>query len=180
MKNLFCFFLLLSLLFSCKKKDDVSPAPPVIKYGSFGYVSEKEAYFKFTFHDNDGDIGLKDSDTTGSYSHKTFGYYDFYMQYLFRDSSGNYEPAYSFTNHIDSVSGQTVQDTIFDSKTQYRIPFVENNTKSQSLDGEVMIKLDGFRPGKTPAYQHFKTIFYMYDRALHKSNVVTTPDIYVP
>ncbi len=170
MRKLSLIFLVLAaavFTFSCKKITNPEPGPPLIKFKSFSVVSETEAYLHFTFTDPDGDIGLKGSDTTGAFAYGSEYYNDFHMRFEFKNYQGNY---------IDSVWTDpfTLQkDSGF---ILYRIPYVQNNSKDKELNGEIIIKLAGFRPASNKKY--FRHKFYIYDRAHHKSNVVFTPEAY--
>jgi hypothetical protein len=158
-----------ALLFSCKKITEPEPGPPVIAYKQFSIASETEAYFHFTFTDPDGDIGLKPGDTTGAFSYGTEYYNDFHMRFQFKNEQGNF---------IDSVWYDPIANVKDSGMVLYRIPFVENNSRDKSLTGEVIIKMAGFRPASNK--KNFRYVFYIYDRAHRKSNVVTTPEFYYP
>jgi hypothetical protein len=174
-KKLFCFSVVLLLVFySCKKESDPAPAPPVITFGSFTTSDAYTGVLTFNFSDADGDIGLNPSDTTGPYATNTVGYYDFYMRYyyfspVFKKYVTFYYPLQNGNAYIDSAI------------TPYRIPFVTNNTKSKSLNGQIIINLNQYKPiGFGDSINNFRYEFWMYDRALHKSNVVTTPGFSTP
>jgi hypothetical protein len=167
---LFCAAAAMIVL-SCKKITNPTPGPSVIAFKSFDIVSETEAYFHFTFTDPDGDIGLKSSDTSGAFAHGSEYYNDFHMRFQFKNYQGNFIDSVwidpnNFVNPADS------------GLILYRIPYVDNKSKDKSLTGEVIIKLAGFRP--TSDKKNFRYHFYIYDRAHHKSNVVTTPEFYFP
>jgi len=165
--------LILSLLvfglviFSCKKITNPEPGPPVIAFKDFSIVKETEAYFHFTFTDPDGDIGLKDEDTTGAFAVGSPYYDDFHMKFQFK----NYQGVFVDSLFYDPKTSQ--KDTII---YLYRIPFVTNNSKDKSLTGEIIVKMSGFRPETT--LRKFRYVFYIYDRAHHKSNVITTPEFF--
>jgi len=164
-------FLLSGGLFvlSCKKIKEPDPGPPVISYKEFVIVSETEAYLHFNFTDPDGDLGLKNSDTTGAFAFGSIYYNDFHMRFQFKNVQGNY---------IDSVWVDPFVGNTDSGFVLYRIPFIENRSRDKSLTGEVIIKMAGFRPASNKKY--FRYNFYIYDRAHNKSNVVTTPEFYFP
>jgi hypothetical protein len=169
-KKLFCFSIVLGVVFySCKKETTPAPAPPVISFASFTTSDGDNAVLTFNFSDADGDIGLKQSDTSGVYALGTVGYYDFYMRYYYLDSTGNYVTFYSpIPNQPPSLADSAI--------STYRIPFITDNIKSKSLDGQIIINFStGYKPGNSAKLNNFRFVFWMYDRALHKSNVVTTP-----
>jgi hypothetical protein len=171
--KLFYFSVVLVLIFaSCKKASTPAPAPPVISFASFTTSDATNGILTFNFSDADGDIGLNQEDTTGLYATNTVGYYDFYMRYFYLDSTGNYVKFFHAFN-----GGNPIEDS---AKFLYRIPFVVNNIKSKTLDGQIIINLNGYKPANTALYRNFRYEFYIYDRALHKSNVVTTPGFSTP
>lgn len=152
------------LVFSCKKITNPDPGPPVIAYKSFTIISETEAYMQFTFSDPDGDIGLRDSDTSGAFAFGSEYYNDFHMRFQLKNNQGNY---------IDSVWTDPFTGAKDSAVFYYRIPYVDNKSKDKSLKGEIIVRMAGFRPASI--YKDFRYTFFIYDRAHHKSNVVTTP-----
>ena len=59
----------------------------------------------------------------------------------------------------------------------YRIPYVTNNIKSKTLEGQIIVNVNGYKPVShyNDSLSNFRFQFWIYDRALNKSNVVTTP-----
>ena len=175
MKKLFYFSAILVLvLYSCVKTTTPAPAPPVISYSSFTTSDANTGVFTFNFTDADGDIGLNQSDTTGPYARSTVGYYDFYMRYYCWSQHANTYVTYFFP----WPNGNTLIDS---SIVAYRIPFVVNNTKNKGLDGQIIVNFGQYKPPPNDdSMKIFRYEFWMYDRALHKSNVVTTPSFTTP
>jgi hypothetical protein len=182
--SLIAFVLLFA--FSCKKDNSTPNAAPVISYDSFvmGPQSAMTATLTFNFSDADGDIGLQPGDTTGSYATGSVGYYDFYMRYYWKNYAGNFVTYYFPWN--TPING----DTSFIDKSIItgRIPYINNTSKVKSLSGQIIIPLFEYIPAApypppppklvnwTDSLDHFKYEFWIYDRAGHKSNVVTTPE----
>lgn len=175
MKKLFYFSAVLVLvLCSCSKPSTPAPAPPKITFGSFTTSDANTAVFTFNFTDADGDIGLNQGDTTGPYAINTYGYYDFYMRYYcWSPTTGKYVTYYKVIPNLSVFLDSAI--------VRYRIPFVVNNTKNKSLDGQIIINLAGYKPQPdNDSMNNFRYEFWIYDRALHKSNVVTTPSFTTP
>lgn len=186
MKKLFCFSVVLVLVFyACKKETTPAPAPPIITFGSFTTSDAYTGVFTFNFSDADGDIGLNPSDTSGPYATNTVGYYDFYMRYYCWSPHANKYITYYFPFGSNLLTDSAI--------LTYRIPFVTNNTKNKGLNGQIIINFDGtgYKPPDQPititptppnsdSLHHFRFEFWIYDRALHKSNVVTTPGFVTP
>ena len=162
-------FLLGLLVFSCKKSSTVNPGPPVITFKDLNVIKETEAYFHFGFTDPDGDIGLKNEDTTGAFAFNSIYHNDFHMRLQVQNLSGVWKDTAlynSSTNKFDTLG------------FVYRIPYVDNKSKDKSLTGEVYVQLTGYRFVST--IKKFRYRFYIFDRAHNKSNEVTTPEFNYP
>jgi hypothetical protein len=151
---------------ACIKKENY-PADPVISYKEFQSYDDDSAYFTLKFTDGDGDFGLNAGDTSGTYSNSTPYYYNLYMKYMYQKSDGTWS-AYFNPNPL-------VNDTQY---YKFRVPFIEQPGKDKSMNGEVRVKLTELRPSVT--HKSIKYLFYVYDKALHKSNVVESPAFPLP
>ncbi|MHB8260738.1 MAG: hypothetical protein ACYDCN_14835 [Bacteroidia bacterium] len=171
MRKLFYIsFVSISILvaFSCKNPNNPSSVVPVISFANFTTSDNTHAVLTFNFSDGDGDIGMQQGDTA----------YDFYMRYYWKNYTGN------FVTYYYQWPGLSDSSLIDYTIITYRIPYIDNPSKSPGLNGQIIININGYRPPAPPPYpskytdslQHFRYEFYIYDRALHKSNVVTTPE----
>ena len=156
--NLIIIFAL-GLIFGCKKEDP-TPAPPVIKFIAGGLSNDGTySVVKFEFFDNDGDLGLKQEESQGQQQYNLF--IDYYEKF-----NGIWElksPVITYN------SGTNLYDTtVF----HLRVPFVQNKEK-QSLKGDVYVKLlyNAFSVADT-----FKYYMVLLDRALHSSNKIETTE----
>ena len=163
--------LFMLVVFSCKNPNSTPNTAPVISFANFTTSSITSATLTLNFSDADGDIGIQQSDTAS---------YDFIIQYYYKNYAGNFTkfnwhwPLQPFTSLIDS------------SIYTYSIPYIQNNSKNTSLNGQIIINMNVYRPpvpippsptvNWADSLSHFRYQFYMYDRAGHKSNVVTTPE----
>jgi hypothetical protein len=169
MKKLFySSVLLLCILFafSCKKTAPVSVIP-VISFAGFTATDNSTAVLTFNFTDGDGDIGVPSGDST----------IDCYIRYYYLSpTSGKYLPLYA------AISGNPNPNSLADSNIYtYSIPYITDNLKSKSLDGQVVINMNGYKSthGALPdSLDSFRYTIWIFDRAGHKSNVVTTPGLY--
>lgn len=144
---------------SCVKKP-VFPSEPVItykdfiRYGDPGDPDSTELVLAFT--DNEGDIGLDQSDL-----HGVFKDGNIFMEYYHWDTTG---------------TGHWAYDTLV---IFYRAPVIlAPGEDSEPIKGLIYVKQE--RPVYLPVYDSGNKIrynVYMYDRAMHKSNQITTPDI---
>ncbi|MEO8762380.1 MAG: hypothetical protein ABI388_12405 [Bacteroidia bacterium] len=168
MKKLFCFLIIVTLFtFSCKKAATPVPTPPVISYASFTTSSADNARLILNFHDVDGDIGYQLADQTNTNI-------DFYMRYYNEDPA---IPGKFNTFYYAFPNGTPLGDSAI---YTYHIPYVTDNIKDKILDGQIIIDLAGYKPGDLDSLNNFRYEFWIFDRAGHKSNVVTTPAFHTP
>jgi len=157
-------FLLISALFlpSCIKKP-VYPSEPVIAYKDFlrygtNPLVPDSVDLVISFTDNEGDIGLGQSDTSG-----IFKYGNLIMTYYYYDK----DSLQWFT--LDDPTTPTVADTL---RFYYRVPPVlPDDDDSEPMKGLIYAKQKPF----FVVHDSIKYEVYMYDKALHKSNVIETP-----
>ena len=161
MKKVFYFLLVVSctFAFSCKKDNNPTPVPPIISFENFTTSDNLTGRLTINFTDNDGDIGYEEAQQTASN-------YDFYMRYYYKNYLGNYVPFY-YHSSGDPLSDSTIY--------VYHIPYVANNIKTKVLDGQIIIDLNGYKPGNLDSLNNFRYTIWIFDRAGHKSNVITTP-----
>lgn len=154
------FFLLagLGLLTSCIDRVEY-PKEPYIKYENFFIVqdpvtSAKTGIIMISFTDGDGDIGLAEKDTIYPY-HADGDYYYNYIMNIFR-KQGN--------------------DTL---RLPYnmRIPPINPDDYEQNLKGEIYIDIPIDILLTVLPDNKFQFEVFIYDRALHKSNMITSPVI---
>jgi hypothetical protein len=166
--NFFVILIVFVMLFSCKKEQEY-PVIPAIEYKEFLHnPTSQEAYFVFKFTDGDGDIGLKQSDIYPPFDTSSFYYNNFYI-HIYEKINGSYKPFVLF----NTITQQN--DTII---YPYRIPYIEPISANGSLKGELKTKIDDI--GMMLLFLHSDTVqfeAYIFDRKLHKSNVIRTPDI---
>ncbi|HSH52618.1 MAG TPA: hypothetical protein VK982_12915 [Bacteroidales bacterium] len=159
MKTNILYLLSLSfILFSCDKEEKY-PDTPEIKFENFTLAKETENDFeniigrlKFTFTDGDGDIG-NDPNIQTTNDTTTTEVYNTFITRFYKENN------------------QFVRDTTI----TYIIPYLEGGVYREYLKGEIEIKLyftDFY-------YDTLKFDFYIYDRANHKSNTETTPEIII-
>lgn len=152
------FLLMVAMgLTSCIKKEEY-PIEPVIKWESYSVLNDVKGYdslsfLKISYTDGDGDIGLYDSDTVAPYK------YNFFVK-MFQMKNGS------------------LQEIIFpDTNVNFngRIPLLTPSGRNKNIKGgiEMMIEIYFARPiliSDTIAFD-----LYLMDRALHKSNIVSSP-----
>ncbi len=160
--SLFVLFLLLAGFTSCLKRNDFPDEPQIefkdfIKYqNTQGKDSIGILFLKFT--DGDGDIGLDQQDTFPPFDVNSVYYYNFYVKYFERQNG-------------------TFTEVVLPLPNNSRIPNITPEGQNKTLEGEIELKLFINNP-----FSNFDTIkfeAFIYDRALHQSNTIETPDIMV-
>lgn len=162
-KNLTYLLILIALAYgSCIDKPSY-PSEPVIAYKDFiRYGSDPSnpdsVELVVSFTDNEGDIGLEQGDTHGLFKDGNI-----WLVYFF-DTSGVWE-AYD-------TSVTTPQFDTF--KVAYRVPPVlPEGDPAEPMKGLIYVKQSPF----IKVFDKIKYEVYMYDKALHKSNLIETPPL---
>ncbi len=147
-------------LSSCIKQENY-PIIPEIGYQWMNlYFDSSSPYAKtgilsITFQDGDGDIGLNPRDTFPPYNYGGSYYYNYVISYYEKRDTGYVlvplDPPFST-----------------------RIPVLNPNYPGKPIKG---IIVDTLSLDPAPEYDTIRLELFIYDRALHKSNVITTPDI---
>ncbi len=156
--------VLISFLTACPKSQSY-PEEPAIDFeqvqlkDSIDLLGNKNKLYilRFGVTDGDGDIGLKEEDTTGIYDPDS----------LYSDNL--------FTTLYEIVNGDTVK---IDSGKQrnFRIPYVQPEGQNKTLIADIFIDIvfsyngDGVLP-----YDSIYFDFYIVDRQFHKSNIQSSP-----
>ena len=154
--------LLLTTVMSCRKSK-AFPVEPKIEFLRFVKYGTDSAEFEINFTDGDGDIGLNQGDTNAPYQ-KTGRYYNnIFLRYEYYDTSNVLHSFYviPFSNPSDTLDNN------------YRIPVITPNGQVKSLNGEIHVRL--YAPYAVHAKYRFSC--FIYDRALHKSNVIESTDL---
>ncbi len=163
MYKLIIILVFLTLAFTSCVKHEVYPIEPIIEFNDFVKISDgtgvdNKGYLIINFTDGDGDIGLETDDTLPPYNANGDYYYNFLIDY------------YELKN--DSFVKVELPTTF-----NARIPNVEDELASRGIRGEIQIEL--FFNNYSSTSDSVKFSAQIIDRALHKSNIVFTPAIYV-
>ncbi|MFM7216733.1 MAG: hypothetical protein ACKO1U_01795 [Bacteroidota bacterium] len=162
LKRILYISLLLSA-FACKKPIEY-PAEPVIRFQSIsvekatdGY--DDKVYVTISFTDGDGDIGYYPRESGRN-------------EWIFDDPASPYYNNYIVKTSI-LRSGTWVVDT---TNVSARLPYMTPDGSIKALKGEIQreLTLPPALSNDTLQYEIF-----IWDRALHKSNTVTTPAIVI-
>jgi hypothetical protein len=158
----FRFILLISgmlLLSSCMKKE-VYPDVPEIAFQ--GFITQfdtgmyaKRGFLTISFKDGNGDIGLRPNQKEPPFDTGSIYYYNYIIDY-YEKQNGNFVKV------------------VLDPPYNARIPYLTPDDPNKAIKG---IIVDTLILNPMPVYDTVKFKFFIYDRALHKSNVDSTPPI---
>jgi hypothetical protein len=161
MRYLFLVLFVSGLLFftSCMKKETY-PDIPQIEFAGWQSVFDtgqfpKRGILAITFKDGNGDIGLNPADTFPPFNKQG----DYYYNYVFI--------------YYEKQMGTYVKIDL-DPPFSARIPILTPDNPNKAIKG---IIVDTLALNPHPLFDTIRFDLFIYDRALHKSNVVTTPDI---
>ena len=151
------------LFFTACTKHETYSIIPEIAYKSFDKIQtssgiDDKAHLTITFTDGDGDIGLNPEDTFPPYNVHSPYYYNYIIDYYEQQGDSFIKIDLPLTNNS-------------------RIPYVQADLAERGIKGEITIEL--FFNNIMSTADSIRYELYILDRALHKSNVITTPSIYV-
>jgi len=146
-------------LASCVKEDQY-PVVPHIEFTGYGIYSaadgtDSTCKITISYTDGDGDIGLTEADNLEPYK------YNYYLKLM------------------QLVDGQMV-DVILptDSITfNARIPILTPTGRNKNIKGEISMNFDLYFNSYLLKSDTIGFEIYIIDRALNKSNIVTTPNL---
>lgn len=166
MKTIFQIIALLTLsvfLFSCLKTEDY-PIKPQISFKNYfiGYTTDilgnstKVVALTFSFTDGDGDIGLGDGDTLSPFD-KNSNYYYNLCTTKFKKTNG------VFSEVLENPELRN-----------YRIQPLPSVKSKKAIKGDIEINIKVYQ---STGKDTLKYDIFLYDRELHKSNIISTPQI---
>lgn len=174
------FVLFVLLLSTCKKKE-IYPVIPSIEYKGVSFYMANDGtdsvmLLTFGFKDGDGDIGLDQQDTNppyqaqrDKYNKPTNPYYhNLHIDY-YELIDNQYQ---QIIKELDPDATPPVYDTL---RYKFRIENITPEGRHKAIRGDIEVKIQ-----PSPHFDAKDTVkysFYIYDRALNKSNVVETPMI---
>lgn len=153
-KYLFTIVIAGVFIFSCVKKKSY-PTIPEVDYKDFVYFTGDSADLTATFTDGNGDIGVSEGDST-----RTF----WYTYYYFDTITQKYRAYYN----------QLFNDTL---RIGYIVNKPNDSYKDKPISGEIKVRMQKFR--HITQIKKVKYVFYLYDAAGNKSNVITSPELIV-
>jgi hypothetical protein len=153
------FPVIISIFVSCLKKEEY-PVVPQIAYEGFtlefdsGLYAQR-GYLTISFKDGDGDLGLEPDQKYPPFNEGSKYYYNYYIDY--------YEKRNGIFYKVDLGAGYNS-----------RFPNLTQDDPNKAIKGIIVDTLDFFPP---PAHDTIMLKFFIYDRALHQSNIDSTPPV---
>lgn len=145
----------------CEKPEDISVVPS-IAFEKASYTpsssNSDSLLLTFSYVDGDGDIGLGQQDTLPPFD--SLYYYNLHINYF---------------EKIEGQFRQVTRDVFSDDTIRYlyRIPPLLSPNQAKPIKGNITVRI-----GIQTVYSDtIKLSFYIYDRNLHQSNTITTPEI---
>ena len=159
--RLIVIFFSVLVLSACIKQEHY-PIIPQIQFQQFITVFDTGKFavkgiLSISYTDGDGDLGLSNGDTLPPY-----------------DTSGQYYYNYviTFKNKVNGIYKKIDLDPPFSA----RIPILNPDYPGKAIKGAIIDTINlGLIPH--PGYDTILFEAFLYDRALNKSNVISTPDI---
>jgi hypothetical protein len=157
------FIVFIAALSSCKKQDEY-PVIPAIDFKNI-YTEQfngldENATIILNFTDGDGDIGYKEAGQNDT---------------IFDNSTSPYYHNYVAT--LEIFRNNVWKDTALASSLGGRIPYLTPEGKNKALKGEIACEIP--LVGLVADEDTFRFKIFIYDRALHKSNDVTTASVVI-
>ena len=168
------------LLFGCQKITKTYSVVPAIAFKSYTVsysdstgVPDYKLTLIITFTDGDGDIGLNQDDTIGNFNKNSVYYYNLWVPYYEKipgpDSFKQVNTQYPY-NWGDTANPSKVVNY------NGRIPDVTPQGKDKAINGTIQYDFD-LGSGTKSGTKAIRFGFILVDRALHKSNMVYSPEI---
>lgn len=157
---------------ACRKFEEY-PEIPEIEYVNFPLLQNAESgiiergILTFTYKDGDGDLGLSAGDTLDPYDRDSPYYYNLIIKY-FEKQYGTFVEVPLLSWNADSSYYDTLT---FNS----RFPVLTPESGNLNIKGTFQDTLYIYNP--LSEFDTIKFSFYIYDRALNKSNELETGDI---
>ena len=162
------------ILFSCRKFEEY-PVEPQIKFDRFTLLMNTETgktdrgVLSITYTDGDGDLGLRASDTLPPFNRGSEYYYNFIVKY-YEKQNGKFVEVPLLSWNPDEQKYDTVT---FNS----RFPWLTPRKGNKAIKGIINDTIYVNNP-----LSDFDTVKFkvsIFDRALHRSNEIETPEIVV-
>lgn len=168
---LFIIFGLI-LIIGCRKEEEY-PLEPVINFEGFVFLQDNQTgeintgLLRIGYTDGDGDIGLDQGDTSFPYQKSGEYYYNFIIRY--------YEQQQGEFVEVPLVRYNSETQTYDTSTFSARIPPLIPKDQTEAIKG--VIEDEIFINNPLSDYDTIKFEVQLIDRALNKSNIVSTPAI---
>jgi hypothetical protein len=157
---LFPVAILFFFLSGCQKQEHFPDTPEIEYMNYFNVFTLTSQYavkgiLTFSYHDGDGDIGYAGYDTLPPFQQGGQFYYNLVVKY--------YE-----------MQNGAMVERILDPPLSSRIPVLNPLDPGRAIKGTIT---DTLQMDPNPVHDTIQLKVFIYDRTLHKSNVISTPVI---
>ncbi len=166
-------FILITIATVSCRKTETYPIEPQIEFSNFlleinpNTGKSERGILEITYKDGDGDIGLNPADTFAPYNYGSPYYYNMIIKY-YEKQNGVFKEVPLLAWNPDSLRYDTLTFNV-------RIPNITPKTGNKNIKGVIQDTMFIYNP--LSDFDTIKFSVYIYDRALHKSNEITTPEI---
>jgi hypothetical protein len=180
---LLSFIVLLIAGNSCRKPKHY-PDEPIITFKEFFTTKnsqglDEKAIFIISFTDGNGDIGFRPGDTLSPFDTCSIYQFNYFIK-IFEKRDGTFRQFVFKKNFapcmlvdLYNVCNPVFSETL-DSTYNARLKDITPNGKSKVLSGDLSFEMPFLIPCVTNDTVKFQ--IYIYDRDLHRSNVLETPE----
>lgn len=153
----FIVLIIAMVFYSCLKPKEY-PFEPIITFESFTAMNDSGTLV-ISFTDGDGDIGLRESDTTGDFGPNNYFHHNLFVEYYEKDDA------------LGWVRGKTLAGENID--FLYRVPYLTPNGNNKALKGEIEVTLEPsyYNPFSSQS-DTIKFKIHLADRDKNLSNVI--------
>jgi len=176
MKKLTIAIFCAAIISGCARNDKY-PDTPTLEFKSLTFGSDggiNTVTLTATFTDGDGDIGYYQDRPNDSIFDSTYSayYYDFVIALqVYRNNN------WKDTAIIMDVDTTTHDTTFYNESASSRLPYLTQSGQNKGLKGD--IDKTSYLPGLSLPGDTIRFSAFIYDRALHKSNIIYTPGYFI-
>lgn len=164
--SILILIIIVAVFSSCNKTKDY-PVQPIIEFKELVGLRNTDgidtiARLTLSFTDGDGDLGYRKGDTAAPFNPGSEFFYNFFMKIYYMDNGTFTEVPF-----------------LADFPPNYRIPAIESNDHSKATAGDIIVDIELTGVENVTPRDTFKFEVYVSDRALHKSNTITSSEIFL-
>jgi hypothetical protein len=164
-------FIVVMQIFACSDdKGTTNQAPKLSLLDLEVVTNEFKSYdslllLKLQYVDENGDLGLKESDTLGSFKYGQPNFNNLFCYWYIKKAGTWLKPINPFSSPQDFLNFNE------------RLPYLTPAGRNKRLEGEITLRIPARPLGLK--FDTVKMQVWMLDRALNKSNIIETKEFYI-